>query len=161
MPSPGIIGLGPFLGSEITTVLTTDAQDVRGLPPLDNIFRQNPTSANYITILLGRVADAENNYPGDLTIMETLSGYEAVHSQPQLPVQIALDSGNQHWSVLIDEDGIIGSDGKPISVETTVKKTPNKQQLTAFFDTGYVRFLIIFCTAFTLTSSFTLPQVPV
>jgi len=109
--------------------------DVQGLPPLDNIFRQNPTSANYITVLLGRVADADNNYPGDLTVMETFAGYEDVHNQPHIPVQTAVH-GDQHWNVLIDEDGIIGSDGKAIPVKTHVNATKNKKQLTGFFDTG-------------------------
>lgn len=133
-----IIGLGPFQGSVIVLDLTTNTSDIQGLPPLDNIFRQNTTSANYFTVLLGRVEDPNNNFPGDLTIMETLSGYDDVHNQPQLP---ALP--RPHWSVLIDEDGVIGPDGQAISVETNVTSTENKNQLTAVFDTGQAQIFFM------------------
>jgi len=135
----GLIGLGPWFVSSIFEKLnsTTD-----GLPPVDNIFRQNMTTPNYLTVLLGRSDDPVNNFPGDITVGEILTGYEDVQDQPKLPVDFA-KYGDQHWSVLLDADGIIGPDGNPISTTTHVSSTKNKQQLTAMFDTGY-----------------TLPQVP-
>lgn len=108
---------------------------MQGLPPVDEIFVQNKATPNYITILLGRSDDPDNKFPGDLTIAELLPGYEDVINQPKLTVQDA-KFGNQHWSILIDEDGIIGSDGEAISVETIVSSTRNDAQLTAMFDTG-------------------------
>ena len=81
------------------------------------------------------MADPDNNYPGDLTIMEILPGYEDIQNQPQIPVQTAVYH-DQLWSILLDEDGIIGSDGKAITVETHVNATQNKKQLTGHFDTG-------------------------
>lgn len=135
LPAAGIIGLGPFIGSVITNTLTNGSSIVQGLPPLDNIFSQNTTTPNFLTVLLGRVSDPDDNYPGDLTIMDILPGYEDILSQPQLPVTVA-QNGNQHWSTLLDQDGFIGPDGQPISVKTDVKETKNNKQLTIMFDTG-------------------------
>ena len=65
-------------------------------------------------------------------------------SYPPDPVTVSsFSSGSQHWQTLIDQDGILGPDGQPIAVATSVGKTANGEQLTAVFDTG-----------------FTLPQVP-
>ncbi|KAF7981218.1 hypothetical protein HWV62_34561 [Athelia sp. TMB] len=137
LPAPGIIGLGPFSTSAIVVALTTKTTTVQGLPPLDNIFQQSPNTPNFLTVLLGRASDPDHNYPGDLTIMEILPGYEAVLEQPKLPVALA-QHGNQHWSTLLDADGFIGPDGEPIPVKTGVKSTKNKKQLTVMFDTGYM-----------------------
>jgi hypothetical protein len=136
--SVGLIGLGPWFVSSIYETLNSTA----GLPPVDNIFRQNKTTPNYLTVLLGRSDDPVDAFPGDITVGELLAGYEDVQTQPKLPVDWA-KYGDQHWSILLDEDGIIGPDGNPIPVTTKVSSTKNKQQLTAMFDTGY-----------------TLPQVP-
>lgn len=67
--------------------------------------------------------------------MEILPGYEEILNQSKIVVQTA-QYGNQDWAVLLDEDGIIGADGKPIAVQSTVNQTQDKKQLTAIFDTG-------------------------
>ncbi|KZP27564.1 acid protease [Athelia psychrophila] len=138
LPATGIIGLGPFSTSNIVGALTTKTTTttILGLPPLDNIFRQNTTTPNFLTVLLGRAEDPDNNYPGDLTIMEVLPGYEGILDQPKLPVTAA-QHGGQHWSALLDADGLVGPDGEPIAVKTRVGATKNKKQLTVMFDTGF------------------------
>jgi hypothetical protein len=131
----GILGLGPITSSVILS-------SAGGNPDYDPILYQIsgliPDSI-YLTILLSRSDDPGNTYPGDITIGEILQGYEDVLNQPHLPVTSVPrgDGGNQHWQVLVDADGIIGPDGKPISVTTQVLGTDNQQQLTTVFDSGF------------------------
>ena len=131
----GLIGLGPNYGSQVHDALKSSSGDA----VLDRIFQQNTTTPNFITILLGRDDDPSDVFPGDLTVGEVLPGYEAITSQPQLPVTLVpvSDIGNQHWQTLLDTDGIIGPDGKPIDVKTGVASTKNDKQLTAVFDSGF------------------------
>jgi hypothetical protein len=134
-----LIGFGPSQASNITHILGSP----RGNTPLDNIFLLNLTTPNYITILLGRANDPDGSFAGDITVGELLPGYEAVTSQPQLPISavpFALRR-NQLWQTALDEDGVIGPDGKPIAVSSTASN--DTRRLVAMFDTG-----------------FTLPQVP-
>lgn len=131
----GLIGLGPQTGSEVRGAINSSAGD----PVLDRIFRQNTTTPNYLTILLGRSDDPTDTLPGDITVGEILPGYENITSQPKLNVSVVPsdDTDNQHWQTLLDADGIIGPDGNAIDVETSVSSTSNKKQLTAVFDTGF------------------------
>lgn len=129
------MGLGPYQTSAVAGALTTDKHDIKGLPPVDSIFQQNKSAPNYLTVLLGRADDPSDKFPGDLTIGELLPGYDDVQQQPKLQVEDA-KFGNQHWSVLLDADGIMGPDGKSIPAKTNVSSTKNKKQLTAVFDTG-------------------------
>jgi len=64
---------------------------------------------------------------------------ENITDQPRLAVKTVPSSrsGNQHWQVLLDPDGIIGPDGQPIHYRTKVSSTKNTSQLTAIFDTGF------------------------
>ena len=136
----GLLGLGPSQSSRIRTTLGPSGNTV-----LDNIFLLNRTTPNYITILLGRANEPGGSFPGEITVGELLPGYEAVTSQPQLNVSVvAFEArGNQLWQAHLDEDGIIGPDGKAIAVTSTVIPPTNPRKLVAMFDTG-----------------FTLPQVP-
>lgn len=131
----GLIGLGPNFGSQVFDAIGDSSGDA----VLDRIFKQNTSTPNYITILLGRHDDPTDTFPGDLTVGEILPGYEAVTSQPKLNVsQVAQNTiGNQHWQTLLDADGVIGPDGEAISVTTGVSGTSNKKQLTAVFDSGF------------------------
>ena len=131
----GLIGLGPNFGSQIHGQLN----DTSGDAVLDRIFKQNATTPNILTILLGRDDDPSDRFPGDLTVGETLPGYDAINSQPKLNVtQVSIsDIGDQHWQTLLDPNGIIGPDGKTIDIDTAVKSTSNKKQLTAVFDSGF------------------------
>ena len=132
----GLIGLGPNNGSQVQDALK-DQQG--GDAVLDRIFQQNTTTPNFITILLSRDDDPGESFPGDLTVGEVLPGFEAITSQPQLPVTTVpiFDTGDQHWQTLLDPNGIIGPDGKAIDVKTGVASTKNPKQLTAVFDTGF------------------------
>jgi hypothetical protein len=102
------------------------------------IFQQNSTIPRYLTIRLGRESNPDNitGLGGELTIGEIISGYENIQNQPKNPVPIALN-GDQHWSVHLDEDGIIGPDGNSIPLTTTINSTTDKRVLTSIFDTGF------------------------
>ena len=133
---PGILGLGPNGGSSIHASLNNQPQ---GDTVLDGIFRQNVSTPNILTVLLGRSDDPAEMYPGDITVGEILQGLENITNQPRVPVTAlpAPDAANQHWQVLLDEDGIIGPNGQPIQVQSSVNSTQNRNQLTAMFDTGF------------------------
>lgn len=131
----GLIGLGPNYGSQVHDAIGNSTGDA----VLDRIFQQNTSTPNYLTILLGRDDDPSDKFPGDLTVGEILSGYEAITSQPKLNVsQVSIsDIGDQHWQTLLDSNGVIGPDGKAIDIDTVVKATSDKSQLTAVFDSGF------------------------
>ncbi|KAL1743093.1 aspartic peptidase domain-containing protein [Schizophyllum fasciatum] len=131
----GLIGLGPNSGSNVYVELGSD----KGMAVLDSIFTQNTSTPNYITVLLGRLDDPTDTFPGDLTVGSTLDNYTDVEKQPKLDVtEVPVrEEGDQHFQVLIDEGGIIGPDGKSIKVSTEVDETKNKKQATAVIDTGF------------------------
>ena len=123
-----------------------------GDPVLDMIFRQNTSTPNFITFLLGRASDPSDDLPGDLTIGEVLPGYEDVESQPKFDVSVLPDSESdaQHWQILLDDGGVLGPDGSMVDVQTVVASTSNKNQLTVVLDTGYSlpqvpRYAVPFC----------------
>ncbi|PBK97383.1 acid protease, partial [Armillaria gallica] len=131
----GLIGLGPTTGSVIYNNLTTSV----GYTVLDRIFLQNTSTPNYLTVLLGRTQDPTDVFPGEISIGELLDGYSNVDCEPKLEVTIVPgdESIQQHFQILLDEDGIIGPDGKPIPITTAVAQTSNSKQATAVLDTGF------------------------
>ncbi|KAH9065098.1 acid protease [Lactarius deliciosus] len=141
----GLIGLGPNIGSHVHDALNDLPA---GDTPLDRIFRQNLTTPNYLTVLLNRPNDTAEKYAGAMTIGEVLPQYSNITNQPKVPVS-SLQSGSfaqdQHWSIVLDSNGIIGPDGKAVNVTSNATDAPTHDvnQLVAVFDTG-----------------FTLPQVP-
>jgi len=126
----GLIGLGPNTGSNIRGAIDTSAGD----PPLDRIFAQNLTTPNYLTILLSRSDDPDDPFPGDLSVGEPLSGYDAITSQPKIGVTkvSAADISGQHWQVLLDQNGVIGPDGKFIPVNSQVEGTADPNRATVY-----------------------------
>jgi hypothetical protein len=128
------IGLGPNSGSRIHSSLNSPSGDT----VLDRIFQQNVSTPNILTILLERSNDPAEMYPGDITVGEIFPGMENITNEPHVSVTALppVDSADQHWQVLIDENGIIGPDGNPIQVQTGVQSTANPNQLTVVFDTG-------------------------
>jgi hypothetical protein len=136
----GLIGLGPNTGSVILDKIDDDT----GNSVLNRMFSQNTTTANYLTLLLGRESSVNQSFTGQLTISEIVPGFEAVQSMPKLTVESVhkLTDEDQHWQTYTDAFGVIGPDGQPISVDSIVPKSPDNQ-LVAVFDSGY-----------------TLPQVP-
>ncbi|PPR00466.1 hypothetical protein CVT24_004527 [Panaeolus cyanescens] len=136
----GILGLGPSAGSFIAQVLPGE-----GAPVLDRIFSQNRTTPNYFTILLGRDKDPTDFFNGSVTVGEILADYTAILNEPKITITKvpASQSDDQHLQMLLDADGVVGPDGKPITIISAVEQTPNKRQPTVVLDCG-----------------FTLPQVP-
>ncbi|KAG2125547.1 aspartic peptidase domain-containing protein [Suillus cothurnatus] len=122
----GLIGLGPYTSSVIRFISETAAAD----PPLDRIFRSNHTISNFVAILLDRSDDPDEPYPGNLAIGEVLTEYEHIQTQHQHPV-------TSHWMTLLDENGIIGPDGKHITIKTQVTNTSYPRNATVVFDTGF------------------------
>jgi hypothetical protein len=82
--------------------------------------------------------DPTDPFPGSITVGDILSGFENVLNEPRLPVTIDVQqSVDQHFQVLLDQDGLIGPDGHSIPLHTNVAATPNKNQATVVFDTGF------------------------
>jgi len=131
-----LIGLGPNVGSNIYDALKKQS---RGDAVIDRIFRQNLTTPNILTVLLSRSESSTEQYPGEITVSEIITGMENVTNQPMLTVTTdpSSQSGSQHWQVLLAPNGISGPDGQPILSWTKVSSTKNASQLTAIFDTGF------------------------
>ncbi|KAG5337975.1 hypothetical protein C0989_008497 [Termitomyces sp. Mn162] len=146
----GILGLGPNDGSKIYQAIPT----VAGAALLDRIFLQNLTTPNYLTVLLGRsggpifpviakailmflwIIDLTDFYGGSLTVGQVISGFEDILKQPKLPVVNSI-AADLHFQVLLDKNGFIGPDGKPIVIRTEVDSTQNEEQATVVLDTGF------------------------
>ncbi|GBE83085.1 acid protease [Sparassis crispa] len=131
----GVIGLGPPSGSVVLSTLGSST----GKPALEQIFEQNKTTPNYLTVLLGRTDDQGGDSMGYLTIGETLPQYSNITSQPKLAITTvpSSDNGNQYWQTLLDADGVIGPTGESVKIQSAVSSTSNKEQLTVVFITGY------------------------
>ncbi|KAG5644774.1 hypothetical protein DXG03_007682 [Asterophora parasitica] len=130
----GIIGLGPNDGSNIYQEIGNAA----GAALIDRIFLQNQSMPTYITVLLGRSEDPTDFYSGSLTIGEVLNDFEDVLKQPKLPVvYVPHERSDQHFQVLLDENGLIGPDGKPIPIISEVESASNRKQATVVLDTGF------------------------
>ena len=133
----GLIGLGPSTGSQVLSTLKSSSGD----PPIDRIFRQDTSVPNFASFLLDRPNDTQAAYTGEMTISQVLPMFQNISSQPKVPVSV-LQSGlnaSQHFSVLLDSDGIIGPDGNPIKMTSNASLAPNHNphQLQILFDTGF------------------------
>ena len=135
----GLIGLGPRFGSEVLAALNTSGS--AGDPPIDRIFSQDTSIPNFITVLLSRPNDTRETYTGEFTISEILPEFQSISNQPKVPVSILQSnlSIDQHFSVLLDSDGIIGPDGKAITTTSNASLAPShdQSQLQVVFDTGF------------------------
>jgi len=127
----GIIGLGPNSGSNILGTLNNQSGDT----VLNNIFRTNTSTPNFITVLLGRSDDPTDRFPGDFTVGSLVDGYINVTSMPKLPVVEVSTGSGQHWQASLDVNGTIGPDGNPVQVTSKIKGAGSKLQ--AAFDTGF------------------------
>lgn len=78
----GLIGLGPNKGSNVFSTMGSSA----GAAVVDRIFRQNTSTPNFISVLLGRYDDPTDTFPGDITVGDILDGYENITSQSKLEV---------------------------------------------------------------------------
>ncbi|KAH9969732.1 aspartic peptidase A1 [Russula dissimulans] len=129
----GLMGLGFDSESIVRTKLATGEGDT----PLSNIFQQDNTTQNFVSLLLDRQNDPGDGITGQITVSELVSGYESVASQPKLYLKDAfMDSSNQHWAVVTDNNGIIGPDGNSIFVESIVPHVSGGK-LVVVLDSGF------------------------
>jgi hypothetical protein len=133
----GLIGLGPRFGSQVLGALNKSTGD----PPIDRIFSQDTSIPNFISVLLSRPNDTSEPYTGEMTISEILPEFQNISSQPKVSVSVLTSKieDDQHFSVLLDADGIIGPDGNAIKTTSNASLAPthNPQQLQVVFDTGF------------------------
>jgi hypothetical protein len=134
----GLIGLGPHLGSQVLAALS---HNQAGDPPIDRIFSQDTSTPNFISVLLNRPNDTKATYTGEMTISQIIPQFQGVTNQPKVPVTILQSSiaSDQHFSVLLDANGIIGPDGNAIKTKSNASFAPthDQSQLVALFDTGF------------------------
>ena len=134
----GLVGLGPRYGSQVLAAMNDSSA---GDPPIDRIFALNTAIPNYITVLLNRPNDTAETYTGEMTISEILPEFQNITSQPNVSVSVLQSkiSADQHFSILLDSDGIIGPDGNAIKVTSnaTYAPTHDNSQLQVVFDTGF------------------------
>ena len=134
----GLIGLGPSIASVVLGTLNNSAGD----PPIDRIFRQDTSVPNFISVLLNRPNDTREAYTGEMTIGEVLPLFQNISSQPRVPVTVLpsnLNDASQHFSVLLDPDGIIGPGGNAIKTTSNASLAPShdSRQLQVSLDTGF------------------------
>jgi len=129
----GLMGIGFDAGS----IVRSKVGDGAGDTPLSRIFQQNKTTQNYVSLQLDREKDPTDTITGQVTVSELVSGYESIASQPKLYLKDAfMDSSNQHWAVITDDNGVIGPDGSSISVESIVPHVSGGK-LVAVLDSGF------------------------
>lgn len=143
-PGRGILGLGPTNNSRVRATLGTAIGD----PPLERIFKQDPSLPNFLTVLLSRQADDANgpdpyNQVGQLTVGSVVATLESVLDVPRLRVPDKVGWQNTgHWQTVMDADGIIGPDGRRVETVSTVLGSGagedyGTHRLNVVFDTGY------------------------
>ena len=135
----GLVGLGPGSGSRVLAAM--NASGSAGDPPMDRIFSQNTSIPNFISVLLSRPNDTHETYTGEMTISEILPEFQNISNQPKVPVSVLQSniSFDQHFSLLLDPDGIIGPDGNAIKTTSNASFAPshNQSQLQVVLDTGF------------------------
>jgi hypothetical protein len=76
-----------------------------------------------------------------MTISEILPEFQNITSQPNVSVSVLQSkiSADQHFSILLDSDGIIGPDGNAIKTTSNASYAPthDNSQLQVVFDTGF------------------------
>jgi hypothetical protein len=129
----GLLGLGFDTTSVVRGKLGNDAGDTA----LSRIFQLNKTTQNFVSLQLNRANDPTDTITGQITVSELVSGNENVTSQTKLWLKDAfMDSSNQHWAVVTDQNGVIGPDGHTISTESIVRHISGGQ-MVAVLDSGF------------------------
>ncbi|KAK7469159.1 hypothetical protein VKT23_003650 [Stygiomarasmius scandens] len=138
--APGILGLGPSSASSIRPMLGGSDGD----PLLDRIFRQNMSTPNVLTFMLSRDASFEgplvDQFFAQLTVGTVVPGFEAIQDAPKLPALVdQFGPLTQHWTTLLDSNGIIGPDGQQISTTTAIPNPTDgaQDQLHVVLDSGF------------------------
>lgn len=98
---------------------------------ISNIFAEDASSPNYLSILLGREGDPGGIPEGTFTISELIPGLENITDTPRSYLQgHRVDSGA--WAIQLD--GLIVN-GNHIALNSSVPNTPSGSSLAAI-DTG-------------------------
>jgi hypothetical protein len=142
---------GPDFGSQ--NFLAFGATVDTGDTPLANIFKQEPSTPNFISFILGRADENSKEpiaaFPGELTIGEIIPGYEAISNQPKLTIPKNVEEKrNQHYSALLDNvkvrgktvtlppTTVSGNNGKPVAVFDSGFSLPQVPKCVASFYVG-------------------------
>lgn len=129
----GLMGIG----FDAESIVRSKVGNSGGDTPLSRIFQQNKTTQNFVSLQLDRQNDPTDTITGQITVSELISGYESIASQPMLYIKDAfMDSSNQHWAVITDNNGVTGPDGSSISVESIVPHVSGGQ-MVAILDSGF------------------------
>lgn len=129
----GLLGLGFDASSVVRGKLGNGAGDT----PLSRIFQLNKTTQNFVSLQLNRANDPTDTITGQITVSELVSGHENVTSQTKLWLKDAfMDSTNQHWAVVTDQNGVIGPGGNTISTESIVRHISGGK-MVAVLDSGF------------------------
>lgn len=133
----GFLGLG--FDADVASAIgfnlnRTIGNSNQGRSPLANIFYQNMSLPNFITIMLGRSGDLDSTAEGMLTISEYIEGYEDIENTPKLPVFQSSD-GSARWTVLVDG---ISVNGKSIALNSSSKDVPHGKSI-GLLDTGFTQ----------------------
>lgn len=109
-----------------------DAYDdsILGESPLGNIFHQNKSLPNFITIMLGRSGDLDDTTDGMFTISEYIDGYENIEQTPKLARYDG--GGSSRWSILLDS---ITVNGEKVALNSSTDGVPKGKSITVL-DTG-------------------------
>ena len=125
------------IGFDAGSIIRGKVGDGAGDTPLSRVFQQNKTTQNYVSLQLDRANDPTDTITGQITISELVSGNESIASQPKLYLKDAfMDSSNQHWAIITDNNGVLGPDGSSISVESIVPHVSGGQ-MVAVLDSGF------------------------
>jgi saccharopepsin len=130
----GIMGLAfdSLNESSIIDAIDEAYNDTKlGFSPILNIFSQDGSLPNIVTIYMDRTSDLESTSHSSFTIGEYVEGLESIRDEPQLPRFIAKD-GNTRWTVLMDGMEV---NGVPTNLQTSAQGVPNGKAV-ALMDTG-------------------------
>lgn len=118
--------------SRINDLLTKTSNEytLEGQNPIENIFSQNPSTSNFITVLLGRDDDLDGVTDGTFTVSEIIPGLENITSTPKL---VREGPGAGRWTALLDS---LSVNGKDIPLNSSISGIPNGKSL-ASLDTGF------------------------
>lgn len=102
-----------------------------GQSPLANIFSQNTSLPNFITVSLGRSGDLEDVSDGAFTISEVIDGYENILETTKLE-RIQVPGAFTSWAVVLDSMTV---NGEQVPLKSVVQGVDSGKAV-AVLDTG-------------------------
>ncbi|TFY62022.1 hypothetical protein EVG20_g6851 [Dentipellis fragilis] len=131
----GLIGLGfdtQYSSFIVNAVANRTHGDTSGRSALGNIFKQNPSTPNSLSLLFSRTNDLESTANGTFAIGEEVEGYENVTQTPRL--ERTFVGKGSIWGVLMDELNINGH-SLPLVSALNDSSIP-KGKVVTLLDTG-------------------------